>query len=72
MFFFCTSPYLLLSHCLPFIWHKLYVPATPGYVVYNSPICLGAIMSTSMPAIMFWHWANQVRHPAGRISKSIC
>lgn len=33
-----------------------------GYMVYNAPICLGAIMASSTPAILCAHWANQTHN----------
>mmetsp|Transcript_22486 Transcript_22486/g.62628 ORF Transcript_22486/g.62628 Transcript_22486/m.62628 type:complete len:377 (-) Transcript_22486:132-1262(-) len=33
-----------------------------GYVPYNGPVCVGAIMATSTPAIFFFHWMNQTQN----------
>ncbi|EER02706.1 Sideroflexin-5, putative [Perkinsus marinus ATCC 50983] len=30
-----------------------------GYVPFNGPVCVGAVMAKSTPAIVFWHWVNQ-------------
>ncbi|KAF4659700.1 hypothetical protein FOL47_007476 [Perkinsus chesapeaki] len=30
-----------------------------GYVPFNGPVCVGAVMAKSTPAIIFWHWINQ-------------
>lgn len=33
-----------------------------GFLPFNAPICVGALMATSTPSILFWHWANQTHN----------
>ena len=33
-----------------------------GFLVFNAPICVGAVMATSTPAIALVHWMNQTHN----------
>ena len=33
-----------------------------GFLPFNAPICVGALMAQSTPSILFWHWANQTHN----------
>mmetsp|Transcript_18517 Transcript_18517/g.40297 ORF Transcript_18517/g.40297 Transcript_18517/m.40297 type:complete len:374 (-) Transcript_18517:454-1575(-) len=33
-----------------------------GFVPFNGPVCVGTIMSTTTPTILFFHWMNQTQN----------
>eukprot|EP01013_Petalomonas_cantuscygni_P001254 TRINITY_DN11272_c0_g2_i1.p1 TRINITY_DN11272_c0_g2~~TRINITY_DN11272_c0_g2_i1.p1 ORF type:complete len:333 (-),score=71.65 TRINITY_DN11272_c0_g2_i1:153-1151(-) len=35
-----------------------------GFVVYNGPVCVGAMLAQTTPAILFWHFINQTQNAA--------
>lgn len=33
-----------------------------GWLAFNAPVCVGAIMATSTPTVLFFHWVNQTQN----------
>lgn len=33
-----------------------------GFMPFNAPVCLGALMAMSTPSVLFFHWANQTHN----------
>lgn len=33
-----------------------------GWLPFNAPVCVGALMATSTPSILFFHWVNQTQN----------
>mmetsp|Transcript_45694 Transcript_45694/g.52817 ORF Transcript_45694/g.52817 Transcript_45694/m.52817 type:complete len:354 (-) Transcript_45694:196-1257(-) len=41
-----------------------------GFIPFNAPICLGALMATSPYSILFWQWSNQTHNALINYSNS--